>query len=291
MGIVTLRVQDRFGGISAPVTRTINWASGGSDPFFTPPAGYSSLFYGVDFTQLSALPAGWVVRTGKTNAAHTFRAQNVAVVPGKGLVHTAEKVNGVIYSGAVNGNINIPSQCVTRFIARCPEFDIGLWPSMWKRPQSGGSDGEIDDLEGFGGHLVPSVRTGSPRISGATLIATLNGSYTGATYARSNFNLPDDSMRSNHTYETRMTPTGFLTFVDGVAKQTITRGGTGGAAMPTAKYDAQFNPTTAKTWYARTDFQIGDTTDGGGSTGTEAGPWAGTRAEWIIEKYAIFVPA
>lgn len=254
-----------------------------ADTFLTPPPGQSQ-WYAVDFRQLSTLPAGWTVRTGGTNAGHTFRAQNVQVTPGVGLEHILERptVGGAVYSGAVNGNINVPQFCTIRFDAYCTTFRAGTWPSFWARPQSGGAmQGEKDYVEGFGGHIPPSTY---PRVWGGGFIVT---PYPAVGVDTVDFAIPEAQWQARHTYECRQV-TGSATFyVDGASKGTVNAAGMSTTAARNA-WATQFdNP--AATWYLRTDFQAdGPGTTNESNTGIFPADLTGEISRWVIERIAIF---
>lgn len=263
----------------------------GPAPGPQPPDGYRT-FYSIDWKNAgTTLPAPWEVRTGKTNNAAQFRAQNVQVQPGVGLVHIAERANrdAQVYSGACNGRIGIPTdRFILEFVCRCEGFGVGIWPSFWGRPQSGGDmQGEWDFTEGFGGHVPGAPNPSGSRVWGSTLIATnASGSYANDT-ERADWRLPENRWEQTNTIRCQMSSEGLRTWVNGeppydplVQLSNIN-----------SSVRSQFTQ-TGKKMYLRTDFQIGDDPDG--TPEGEAGPLpdsaVGQFAKWIIERIDVWVP-
>jgi len=257
-----------------------------TDQFATPPPG-QALWYSVDFRQLSTLPAGWTARTGGTNAGHTFRAQNLQVVPDVGLIHILERptTGGPVYSGAANGRIGVPQFCTIRFDAYVTRFRPGVWPSFWARPQAGGAmQGEKDYVEGFGGHIPPPS---FPRVFGGGFIATSASPYNIGNDTV-DYAIPKAGWETRHTYECRQVAGKADFYLDGTLRGTVNAAGMSTSAARTA-WAAQFdNP--AATWYLRTDFQSdGPSNTNSGNTGTFPVDLTGEISRWVVERVAIFV--
>jgi hypothetical protein len=255
------------------------------------PAGYTT-WYQVDFRNIgTALPALWTPQNrAGGNSAGTYRPQNLAVVPGVGLVHTAERasVGAPIYTGGAYGRINIPQFRWLRFAGRCEGFASGTWPSGWERPQAGGAmQGEKDTMEGFGGHLH---YTQYPRIFGGGYIATSPSPYN-IGLDTVDFRIPASEYEATHVYETKQVRGAVTFYCDGVDRGTVNAAGMSTAAARSA-WAAQFDDPSA-TWYFRTDFQISGTGSQAGVT--NGGPLSdnqvGKFARWIVEWIQVFVPA
>ena len=263
-------------------------ASAGTD-LSVAPSGYK-LWDEWDFRNMgTTLPTGWTAQSSAGgNSAGTYRPENVAVVPGVGLVHTAERasVGAPIYTGKVYGRVNVPQFMHVRFKAYMTNYKSGTWPSFWARPQSGGAmEGEKDFVEGFGGHIDGSA----PRIWGGGYIITPYPA-VGVDTVSFNSAIPQATWDSPHVYETQQVPGLVTMWVDGQQMGTISAAGMSTAAARTA-YAAQFdNP--AATWYFRTDFQISGTGSQAGVS--NAGPLTsdqvGKFAKWTIEWVQVFVP-
>ncbi len=255
-----------------------------------PPAGYRS-WYEVDFRNIGTqLPAGWVAQSSAGgNSGGTYRPQNVAVVPGTGLVHYAERasVGAPMYTGKVYARLGVPQFCHIRFSARIVNYKVGVWPSFWARPQAGGAmEGEKDYLEAFGGHIDGP----EPRIFGGGYIVT---PYPAVGNDTVDFDpaLPPNRWEVSNVYETQQVPGSATMFVNGRNMGTITAAGMSTTAARNA-YAAQFDNPNA-TWYLRTDFQLSYTSTSQAGY-TNAGPLSpdqvGRFSQWIIEWVQIFVP-
>lgn len=265
------------------------------------PAGYKS-WYEIDFRNIGTrLPTGWVAQnTGPANAGASYRAQNVAVVPGKGLVHYAERayVGAPAYSGKVFARLGIPMFAHTRFRAYIKGFKRGVWPSGWMRPQNS-HEGEIDMAEWFGGHLYPYQSSGA-RVFGGGFIAT---PYPDKGHLHWDFDpllgVPSNNqwiaaMEDPHTVELQVRQGEAQMWFDG--KNAGVRNSSNMSAGQNL-YNAQFN-TASNTWYFRTDLQISgnrDMTGGAANAGdSNAGPLSndqvGRFAEWVFEYFQVFVP-
>jgi hypothetical protein len=253
------------------------------------PTGYK-LWNQWDFRNMgTSLPSGWTAQNSPGgNSAGTYRAQNVAVVPGVGLVHTAERdsVGAPIYTGRVFGKVAVPQYMHVRFKAKMTGFKSGTWPSFWARPQSGGSmEGEKDFVEGFAGHISGSA----PRIWGGGYIVT---PYPAVGLDTVSFNtaIPQSTWDSEHVYETQQVPGKATMSVDGTEMGTVTAAGMSTAAARAA-YATQFDDPSA-TWYLRTDFQISGTGTQAGVTnaGLLTSDQVGKFATWTIEWVQVFVP-
>lgn len=262
-----------------------------------PPTGYKKK-YGVDFTNIgTTLPANWVARTGKTNNGATFRAQNLSVVPGKGLVHVAERasVGAPIYSGAANGNVGVPQFRYMIWVARMSGFGpgSGCWPSLWERPQSGGSgQGEKDEMEGFAGHI--GKEASYPRVFGGGWIITSSGTTYSLGQKVKDYDtiVTADKWNDTHVYESLQTKGKVQFWVDGRDAGSFTWTATEGSGQWTKQFDD-----AAALFYLRTDFQIGGGTQAGWGANagdTHAGALSadkvGKFAEWVVESVEVWVP-
>ena len=263
-------------------------------PMVGPPSGYKK-FYGIDFKGMvtgASLPANWTARTGKTNNGAIFRPDNLKIVNGQGLVHTAERLStGVIYSGAANARVGIPQFRYLRLVARCTGFKkgSGLWPSGWERPQSGGSmQGEKDEVEGFAGHLQNPTKY--PRIWGSGWIVTSSGDpYNVDQKVVDNDTLvPQSAWNDTHVYESLQTKGKVQFWIDGKDAGSI--------SYNTAVWVKQFDDPTALFYY-RTDLQVsgGSYVPGGAPNAgdTHGGPIdppvVGELGKWTVESMEVWI--
>lgn len=237
------------------------------------PAGYQ-LLREYDLS----IDEGWTLETGKPSNADGYdRPANVTFGQGPDgtsmqILGSRDVPGGTFYTGDAKGYFqNIPNYHRSRAVVEFDTFTVGMWPAVWKRPQSG--EGEIDDWEKFGGN-------GPPFNSWYIDAGTLHTTPYDATHKKVNREFPTFGP-GRHVIETELKAGLFTWWVDTTFSTTVSA-----AQFDTAAGRSAWAPmfgNAAKNWYFRMTLQAG---------GTDGGPIPASLMSWRfwIHELAVYVP-